>query len=260
MKKTFYLYFALLAAGPLAALGRAGAGFSFFRAQTLAACGFVLFGLVYIPVYLRLRRGAAAVQDQQQASSLARLLPAVFLCAGAEACFASGGPLLLGGMLDLSGYELWGPWALFLAPLLLGRLAAPLAARLGPGRALAGGAVIALAGLMCVFTGSAAAIMAGLALAGLGMANILPQLIPLTVAGVPGREEEVSALTSAALCGGALLPPLMGLVSGAFSPLFGFFLPLAALVYILAAAVAGAAGPEGAEEPEPEEQEEGPLP
>jgi fucose permease len=69
-------------------------------------------------------------------------------------------------------------------------------------------------------------------LAGLGFANIFPLAFSLTVESLPQYTNELSGLMVTAIVGGAILPPLMGLVSDRSSVLIGFLVPMAAIFYI----------------------------
>ena len=50
---------------------------------------------------------------------------------------------------------------------------------------------------------------------------------------MPERSNELSGLMVTAIVGGAILPPLMGFVADKTSVLFGFIIPLLAIIYIL---------------------------
>jgi fucose permease len=89
--------------------------------------------------------------------------------------------------------------------------------------------IVALAGL---FVPSHAVVVASLCLVGLGFANIFPLAFSLTVDSLPQFTNEISGLMVTAIVGGAILPPLMGVVSDRSSVLMGFLVPLAAILYI----------------------------
>jgi fucose permease len=48
---------------------------------------------------------------------------------------------------------------------------------------------------------------------GLGVANIFPIIFSLTVEKYPLRSNEISGLMIMAVCGGAVIPPIMGWIS-----------------------------------------------
>ena len=55
---------------------------------------------------------------------------------------------------------------------------------------------------------------------------------------MPSRANELSGLMVTAIVGGAILPPIMGFVADHSSMQVGFLVPLAAMVYITAIALA----------------------
>ena len=74
-------------------------------------------------------------------------------------------------------------------------------------------------------------------LMGLGFANIFPLVFSLTVDNMPQHTNELSGLMVTAIVGGALLPPLMGLVADRSSVQLGFLVPFAAILYITCTAL-----------------------
>ncbi len=94
--------------------------------------------------------------------------------------------------------------------------------------------LVAIAGLLgLVLVHHQAAVVASVVLAGLGCANIFPLIFSITVNRMPERSNEISGLMVTAIVGGALLPPLMGLLADATSVSTGFLVPLACAVYLL---------------------------
>lgn len=76
--------------------------------------------------------------------------------------------------------------------------------------------------------------MTTLFLMGLTFANIFSLVFAIALQAFPSQANGISALMITGVAGGALLPPLMGIVSDASqSQLPGFFILLAALLYIL---------------------------
>jgi fucose permease len=67
---------------------------------------------------------------------------------------------------------------------------------------------------------------------GLGFANIFPLAFSLAVETMPQFTNELSGLMVTAIVGGAILPPLMGVVSDHSSVRVGFLVPMAAILYI----------------------------
>jgi fucose permease len=89
--------------------------------------------------------------------------------------------------------------------------------------------ILALAGL---FVPNRSVAVASFFVAGLGFANIFPLAFSITVESMPQFTNELSGLMVTAIVGGAILPPLMGLVSDHSSVEIGFLVPMLAMVYI----------------------------
>jgi fucose permease len=70
---------------------------------------------------------------------------------------------------------------------------------------------------------------------GLGFANIFPLVFSTAVDALPQYANPISGLMVTAIVGGAILPPLMGLVADHSSVMIGFVVPLAAIGYVTAA-------------------------
>jgi fucose permease len=160
----------------------------------------------------------------------------IFFYVGAEVCLSSGVPLLLRKKFDLDPekFGLLISWSLFFLPILVGRFAGAAVLRvLKPALFLKLTAVLSIVGIAMVFSGVKAVTFAGIVLAALGFANIFPLIFSIAVDAMPERSNEISGLMVTAIAGGAILPPVMGLVSDALGVVGGFVVPLAARVYIL---------------------------
>ncbi len=68
---------------------------------------------------------------------------------------------------------------------------------------------------------------------GFGIANIFPLVFSLTVQKFPGRSNEISGLMIMAISGGALIPPLMGLVSDSAGVVSAMGVLLLCTLYLL---------------------------
>ena len=162
----------------------------------------------------------------------------IFFYVGAEVCFSSGVPLLMKEKFGLNQFGLWISWSLFFLPILLGRFAgAAILRTFKPSTFLKLSVALALFGICAVFTGHKAVTFSGIILVGLGFANIFPLIFSITVDAMPERSNEISGLMVTAIAGGAILPPLMGMVADRFGVVAGFIVPLAVLVYLLWVAV-----------------------
>jgi len=167
----------------------------------------------------------------------------IFFYVGAEVCLSSGVPLLLKKKFDLDPekFGLLVSWSLFFLPILVGRFAGAAVLRvLKPALFLKLTAVLSIVGIAAIFSGVKVVTFAGIVLAALGFANIFPLIFSIAVDTLPERSNEISGLMVTAIAGGAILPPVMGLVSDKLGVVGGFVVPLVALVYILWLALAEA--------------------
>jgi fucose permease len=87
--------------------------------------------------------------------------------------------------------------------------------------------------LIMIIPASKAAAWILVFLIGLGVANIFPLVFSLTVQKYPERSNEISGLMMMAISGGALIPPLMGLVSDSIGVVPGMGVLLLCAVYLL---------------------------
>jgi MFS transporter, FHS family, L-fucose permease len=139
--------------------------------------------------------------------------------------------------------KLLGP-TLFFGGLTLGRLlGSAVLSFMTPRAFFRVSAALGALGILLVMSGVPGLAVAGVAVAGLGFANIWPVLFSLTVEARPERSAELSGLMCMAIFGGAVLPPLMGRIGDAVGLGFAFLVPLAAFVYLLALAVSGGGRP-----------------
>ena len=158
----------------------------------------------------------------------------IFFYVGAEVCFSSGVPLLMKEKFGLDQFGLWVSWSLFFLPILVGRfVGAAVLKKLRPSVFLKLSVVLAIFGVCAVFSGHKAVTFAGIVLVGLGFANIFPLIFSIAVDAMPNRSNEISGLMVTAIAGGAVLPPVMGMVADRLGVVGGFAVPLVALVYIL---------------------------
>ena len=162
------------------------------------------------------------------------MVMAIFLYVGAEVCVSSGIPLFLkeSYQVDVNSLGLLGTGLFFLA-LTIGRFSGGVILNWMSARkffiATSFVSILALAGL---FVPDRTVAVISFFLAGLGFANIFPLAFSLTVESLPQFTNELSGLMVTAIVGGAILPPLMGLVSDRSSVLIGFLVPMAAILYI----------------------------
>ncbi|HEX2982917.1 MAG TPA: MFS transporter [Ignavibacteriales bacterium] len=157
----------------------------------------------------------------------------IFLYIGAEISMSSGVPLLLKENFGIEGFGLWISWALFFLPILIGRFLGGLVLNvLAPKKFFVITVIVAIAGVLMMFSSSIVFTFAGVVLVGLGFANIFPLIFSITIDNMPERANEISGLMVTAIVGGALIPPIMGQVADMTSLLGGFIVPLLCLAYI----------------------------
>ncbi|MBN1985268.1 MAG: MFS transporter [Prolixibacteraceae bacterium] len=95
-------------------------------------------------------------------------------------------------------------------------------------------ASISLAGVVGVFVAPTYVLaMASIFVIGLGAGNMFPIIFSLALEKMPDRANEISGLLIMAVSGGAFIPPVMGFVSTAVSPLASILVVGACMLYIL---------------------------
>jgi fucose permease len=161
------------------------------------------------------------------------MVTAIFLYVGAEVSMSSGVPILLKENFGIEGFGLWVSWALFFLPILVGRfLGSLILSKISATKFLATTVLIAVLGVMAIFTSDEILSYAGIVLVGLGFANIFPLVFSITIERMPERSNELSGLMVTAISGGAIVPLIMGKVSDIKNVKTGFMVPLICLAYI----------------------------
>lgn len=166
----------------------------------------------------------------------------IFLYVGAEVGLNSW----LAGFLHTSfGMDLGssatrlGP-GLFFVALAAGRLlGAAVLGRIGTRRFFVLCTLSGSSGLALLLLGSRPLALAGIACCGLGFANVWPLLFALTVERRPERSAALSGLLCMAICGGAVMPALMGVVADRGGTAAAFLVPLASFLYLTVLALRG---------------------
>lgn len=162
------------------------------------------------------------------------MVAAIFFYVGAEIAMASGVPILMKEKFGIDKFGLWVTWALFYLPIVAGRFGGGLVLRkVKPARFFLATVLLAILGLALMFVGNQNLTFLGIIFIGLGFANIFPLVFSITIDRMPERTNELAGLMVTAIFGGAIIPPIMGLVADQTSLLIGFLVPLAAVVYIL---------------------------
>lgn len=159
----------------------------------------------------------------------------IFLYVGAEVSMSSGLPIYLQDSfgLDIAKLGLLGTLFFFIA-LMTGRfMGAIILNWLEAKTFLIISVLVSILGFIGLFVGIQVIAMISIFLIGLGFANIFPLIFSITIETMPARSNELSGLMVAAIVGGALIPPLMGLIADLTSTLIAFIVPLACVLFIL---------------------------
>jgi fucose permease len=158
----------------------------------------------------------------------------IFLYIGAEKCFMTSVPMLLKEKFGIDIQKvLWLSWSFSYLPVIIGRFTGAGVLRTMTARKFfILTTIVAAAGIVCMLTGIEALVFVGAALTGLGLANIFPLIFSIAIDHMPQRSNEISGLMVSAIIGGAVLPPIMGIVADASSIQWSFVVPLVALAYI----------------------------
>ncbi|MBI9071105.1 MAG: MFS transporter [Melioribacteraceae bacterium] len=166
------------------------------------------------------------------------MVAAIFIYVGAEVSMSSGVPILVKENFGVEGFSLWVSWALFFLPILLGRfLGSLILEKILPKSFLIQTVILAIIGVLLMFTGNQVITYIGIIFVGLGLANIFPLIFSIAIDEMPERSNELSGLMVTAIAGGAIIPLVMGQVSDLTNILTGFAVPLLCLLYILAVSV-----------------------
>jgi MFS transporter, FHS family, L-fucose permease len=223
--------------GVLAALGWRGAFPIFFALMSVA---FVLVALMRIDeTQAEAPPGIGGSLALLKNPTFALAVLGIFLYVGAEVCMATFlKPALANLGLAPEKAALLGP-SMFFILLTAGRLVAG-SINVNPHLFLRLSALLGLLGAALVMTGNQAFVLIGVALAGLGFANIWPMLFSITIEEKPERASELSGLMCMAISGGALVPLVMGrLVDSGVATTMAFVVPAACFAYLLLLSLKG---------------------
>jgi fucose permease len=171
---------------------------------------------------------------------VAMMVFALFLYVGAEQSVASNIPIYLKDrfQIDVNRTGLLGTGLFFLA-LTIGRFSGGVILNwMKPARFYVVTTAVSLLGLVGMFVPSQMVAVVSFFLIGLGFANIFPLVFSMVIDSMPEHANALSGLMVMAIVGGAVLPPLMGLVADMLhSTQLAFSVPLGAVVYIAITAV-----------------------
>ena len=159
----------------------------------------------------------------------------LFLYVGAEVSVSSNAPLFLKERfnIDINSKGLLGTGLFFLA-LTIGRFSGGIILNwLKPAKFFIATCLISIAGVRGLFIKSEPVAVSSFFLIGLGFANIFPLIFSIVIDSMPDQANALSGLMVMAIVGGALVPPLMGLVADKTGSVqTAFVVPLIALLYI----------------------------
>jgi fucose permease len=162
------------------------------------------------------------------------MVAAIFLYVGAEVSVSAGIPLFLkeSYQIDINRIGLLGTGLFFMA-LTIGRFSGGVILTwISPRKFFIVTSLVSILALAGLFVPDRTVAVSSFFVVGLGFANIFPLAFSLAVETMPQFTNELSGLMVTAIVGGAILPPLMGVVSDHSSVRVGFLVPMAAILYI----------------------------
>jgi fucose permease len=162
------------------------------------------------------------------------MVMAIFLYVGAEVCVSANIPLYLKERfdIDITHLGLAGTGLFFLA-LTIGRFSGGVILNwMSPRKFFVLTSGLSILGLLGLFLPGRMLAVSSFFVVGLGFANIFPLVFSIAVDKMPQNTNELSGLMVTAIVGGAILPPLMGVVADHSSVALSFLVPLAAILYV----------------------------
>jgi fucose permease len=162
------------------------------------------------------------------------MVAAIFLYVGAEVCVSANIPLYLKERfdIDITHLGLVGTGLFFLA-LTIGRFSGGVILNwMSPRKFFLLTCGVSIIGLLGLLLPGRTLAVSSFFIAGLGFANIFPLVFSIAVDKMPQNTNALSGLMVTAIVGGAILPPLMGVVADHSSVALSFLVPLAAILYV----------------------------
>lgn len=215
--------------------------FSIFAGLTLVTLGIFGFSLLKAADEVKassppaFRRTFALLAE----GKVLKMVAAIFLYVGAEVCMSSTLPAMLeaSGGYRTSDIGMAGV-GLFFLTIMAGRFLGTLVLRrLRPAVFFFWSCLVSLSGLVLLGLGHRFTDFIAACLIGAGFSNIFPLVFSLAIDARPDKANELSALMVTAIAGGAVIPPLMGLISDHASPQVSLIVPLACVLYLTAVAL-----------------------
>ncbi len=169
---------------------------------------------------------------------IAAMVLGIFIYCGVEISMSANIPILLSEKFQVKEMGLLISWSLFYFPILAGRFFGSLImSQIAPKRLLLLTVLMALAGVSLIFSNSYPLTLFGIFLIGLGFANIFPLIFSITIDRYPEHTNELSGLLVSSIAGGALIPPIMGMVADFSSVQAAFIVPVLCISYLLFIAI-----------------------
>ena len=164
---------------------------------------------------------------------------AILFIVGADVGMNSNIANYLNKRFDLSLEQASLGISLYFFALMTGRFLGAVGLSFLPSRKfLLGTAILAVAGIVLMIIAPNVLIARiGIFVTGLGSGNLFPLIFSVTVDKMPERANEISGLMIMAVSGGALIPPLMGVVSDSLGVIASLFLIVFCLFYVLLVAL-----------------------
>lgn len=164
---------------------------------------------------------------------------AILFIVGADVGMNSNIANYLSKRFDLSLEQASLGISLYFFALMTGRFLGAVGLSFLPSRKfLLGTAILAVIGIVLMIIAPTLLLARiGIFVTGLGSGNLFPLIFSVTVDKMPERANEISGLMIMAVSGGALIPPLMGIVSDSLGVIASLFLIVFCLIYVLLVAL-----------------------
>lgn len=158
----------------------------------------------------------------------------IFFYVGAEVSVSSAVPIYLHDRFDIDIQKLGlAGTGLFFFALMTGRFLGGVILRIiSPTVFLRITSIISVFGLLGLLINNSLISFISAIVIGLGFANIFPLIFSIAIDRMPDRSNELSGLMVTAILGGALIPPIMGVVADNTSSMIGFVVPFLCILYI----------------------------
>jgi fucose permease len=129
--------------------------------------------------------------------------------------------------------------SIYFAALMIGRFLGAILLNWFPARKfLFGTAALALLSMIAmIFAPSVMIARIAIFMAGLGSGNLFPLIFTITLEKMPNRANEVSGLMIMAISGGAIIPPIMGVLSANVGMIASLMVLVVCMLYILGASI-----------------------